>query len=229
MTLLQAKRVVEPERLPVIPGSSALVYEHTKPQTRQISTLLEYFAALRLIMHTYAYGGGHSVESRLYPGTQVVFFPFGTALEYHDTALHKTLEIAIPEHAKMRWVRTRDQRTRDEMAQLINEGMPGGEAIVTAMEKYKHLWDMEDKTVAADTSTSLMMSDGERHRSPSRTPRARTSRKGKGGDNATQAVSIRGNRQAQRDSNKRTICGQFNGRKGCTKTEGLPQKAKAHL
>ena len=104
-------------------GSSALVYEHTKPQTRQIHTLLEYFAALRLIMHTYAYGGGHRVESKLFPGTHVVF-PFGTALEYHDIALHKTLEIAIPEHARLRWVRYRDQRTRDEMAQLINEGMP---------------------------------------------------------------------------------------------------------
>ena len=66
VTLLQAKRIVEPERLPVIPGltgSSALIYEHDKPQTRQIYTLLEYFSALRLIMHTYAYAGGHRVES----------------------------------------------------------------------------------------------------------------------------------------------------------------------
>ena len=137
VTLLQAKRIVEPERLPVIPGltgSSALIYEHDKPQTRQIHTLLEYFAALRLIMHTYAYAGGHRVESRIKPGTHVVFFPLGTAIEYHDTALHKTLEIAIPEHTKLRWVRYRDQRTRDEMAQLINEGMPGGEAILKALE-----------------------------------------------------------------------------------------------
>ena len=78
VTLLQAKRIVEPERLPVIPGltgSSALIYEHDKPQTRQIHTLLEYFAALRLIMHTYAYAGGHRVESKIRPGTHVVFFP----------------------------------------------------------------------------------------------------------------------------------------------------------
>ena len=60
--------------------------------------------------------------------------PLGTAIEYHDTALHKTLEIAIPEHTKLRWVRCRDQRTRDEMAQFINEGMPGGEAIMKAVE-----------------------------------------------------------------------------------------------
>ena len=108
-------------------------------------------------------------ESKLFPGTHVVFFPFGTALEHHDIALHKNLEIAIPEHTKLRWVRSRDHHTRDEMAQLINEGMPGGEAIGKAMDKHKPLWDMEDKTVAADTSTSLMIVDGGGRCSPSRT------------------------------------------------------------
>ena len=166
------------------------------------------------------------MESRLFPGTHVVFFPFGTALEYHDVALHKTLEIAIPEHAKLRWVRYRDQRTRDEMAQLINEGMPGGEAIVKAMEKHKHLWDMEDKTIAAETSTSLRIVDGDGRRSPSRTPRDRHARKGKGGGKAGDLPSLSGVRLGQRDSNKRQICGAYNSRRGCTKKEGVSPRGR---
>ena len=226
VTLLQAKQIVEPERLPVVPGS-ALVYEHTKPQTRQIHTLLEYFAALRLIMHTYAYAGGHRVESRIVPGTQVVFFPLGTAIEYHDTALHKTLEIAIPEHTKLRWVRYRDQRTRDEMAQFINEGMPGGEAILKALEKHKHLWDMEDKTVAADTSTSRQIVDGESHRSPSHQDH-QPPKKAKGGGKAGGANELAGIKTSQRDSSKRLICGPFNGKRGCSKKEGQCPKRARH-
>ena len=136
VTLLQAKRPVEPERLPVVPGltgDSALVYEHTKPQTRHVSTLLEYFAALRLIMGTYAYCGSHVVVSRK-TGNKVKFFTWGATLGYADTALHKVLEIAIPEHAKLAWIRKRDERTRGEMAHLINDGASGDEALAEAME-----------------------------------------------------------------------------------------------
>ena len=70
-------------------------------------TLLEYFAALRLIMGTYAYCGGHTVTSKR-SGNRVTFFTWGATLGYADTALHKTLEIAIPEHAKLAWIRKRD-------------------------------------------------------------------------------------------------------------------------
>ena len=108
--------------------------------------------------------------------------PIGTAIEYHDTALHKTLEIAIPEHTKLRWVRYRDQRTRDEMAQLINEGMPGGEAILKALEKHKHLWDMEDGTVAAETSTSQGIVGGDGRRSPPRQRQEEPPERGKEGE-----------------------------------------------
>ena len=58
---LQVKRPVEPERLPIGPASAVatLIYEREKPQTRTVSTLLEYFSCLRLIMGTYAYCGTH--------------------------------------------------------------------------------------------------------------------------------------------------------------------------
>ena len=47
------------------------------------------------------------------------------ALAYADDAMENALEIAIPDHRKLEWIRARDQATRGEMAQLINEGWPG--------------------------------------------------------------------------------------------------------
>ena len=110
VTLLQTKRPSEPERLPV-PGTSSgtaqLVYEHTRPIARDVNTLLGYVSALRLICGTYAYCGSHVVDSKVSPGTPVIFFDYGTVLAYADDAMHKTLEIAIPEGAKLRWLRAR--------------------------------------------------------------------------------------------------------------------------
>ena len=152
VTALQAKRPVEPERLPVgPPGATAtLVVEREKPQTRSITTLLAYFAALRLILGTYAYCGTHWVESFEEKGKMVEFFPWEVALGYVDDCMHKVLEVMMPDVAKLAWLRMRDERTRAQMAHLINEGMPGGEALRAAWKSHAHLWDMQDHTIAAE-------------------------------------------------------------------------------
>ena len=45
-------------------------------------------------------------------------------------------------------LRARDEATRAEMAQLINEGWPGAEALQRAMTSLAHDWRMEDNVVA---------------------------------------------------------------------------------
>ena len=215
---LQAKRPIEPDRFPVGPASAVatLIYEREKPQLRTVSTLLEYFSCLRLMMGAYAYCGTHKVESKLVPGAQVVFFPWETALGYADNSMHKVLEISIPEPHKLRWIRVRDEKTRATMAHLINEGYPGGEAIDTAMSKHAHHWDMEDKTVAADTSSTLAsIQDAKAAGSHSQTPRGQkraASGKGAGGKNAGGKGC---GKLAGRDQHGKLICGPFNGKKGC--------------
>ena len=102
-------------------------------------------------MGTYAYCGTDIVESSESPGTMVEYFPWEVAHGYADDALHKCLEVNIPEHTKLRWLRLRDERTRAQMSHLINQGIPGGEALRTAWKAQAHLWDMEDKVVAAET------------------------------------------------------------------------------
>ena len=209
ISTLMAKRPVEPERTPVGPpsASASLVYEHERPQTRGANTLLEYFACLRLLLGAYAYCGSHEVESTSHPGTKVIFFPWETAIAYVDDAMHKTLEIAIPEFQKLRWIRVRDEKTRATMASLINEGAPGGEAIQMAVVKHAHLWDMEDKTTAAETlSTRESGQDTAMEDGQSSQPR--------GSKRAVSAES-KGNRLAFSDAKKRKICGTYNGKKGC--------------
>ena len=159
---LQAKKPTEPERLPIGPvGSDAsLIYEREKPLRRMIVSILDYFSALRLLMGTYAYCGTDMVPSQVTPGTMVEFFPWEVAHGYADDCMHKCLEMNLAEHARLKWLRLRDERTRAQMAHLINQGVPGGEALTQAWKEHAHLWDMEDKTVIAVTQGEAAGSAG---------------------------------------------------------------------
>ena len=95
------------------------------------------------------------------------------------------------------------------MAHLINEGHPGGEASATAWKTNAHYWDMEDRTVAAETATSrAALRDAEGSPSPPRR---------QGGEKRKEAPrNLMGVRQAAVDSKKRKICGTFISKRGCT-------------
>ena len=213
---LQAKRPVEPERVPIGPtgGESALIYERERPQTRAVHSLIEYIAALRLLMNVYAYCGTDLVPSQAVPGSTVEFFSYEAAVGYADNALHKVLEVAISECAKLRWLRLRDERTRAKMGHYINQGMPGGEALALAWGEHQHLWDMEDRVAIVETREEV-------EAAPARRPRSRSANrssghgkgsKRKGGDvnNPLHGVSV-----SQTDNKKRKICGGYNAKRGC--------------
>ena len=219
VTSLQAKRPVEPERLPVGPAGAeaALIYEREKPQTRKVYTVLEYFACLRLIMGTYAYCGTDLVPSQASPGTTVEFFSWEVAIGYADDVLHKCLEISVPEHARLRWLRLRDERTRAQMGHLINQGMPGGEALTQAWKEHAHLWDMEDKVTVAETQSDVRT----RTSPPPKRRQIEDRRPPPRGDDSR--IDMRGVKMASMDKNKRKFCGAWNGR-GCS--EPCPKKAK---
>ena len=207
MNSLEAKRPVEPERLPVGPAGSAaaLIYEREKPQVKSVRTLLEYFSALRLLMGTYAYCGTDMVDSTECPGTKVQYFPWEVALGYADDSMHKCIENNVPEHEKLRWIRLRDERTRAHMSHLINQGTPGGEALRAAWKGLAHLWDMEDKVVAAKTREEAA------DLGSSSAADTRTDRGAKGG----KRPAMDGVRMAHADSKKRKICGGYNSKRGC--------------
>ena len=90
----------------------------------------------------------------------------------------------------------------------------GYEALAAAMEKHKHLWDMEDKTVAADhASTAYPPGAAPRSRSPhGRSSSSKNNGKGGGKDRNP----MKGVRLAQADSKRRRFCGAFSSKKGCS-------------
>ena len=131
-------------------------------------------------------------------------------MDYVDDSMHKVLEDMMPEMAKLAWLRMRDERTRAHMAHLINEGMPGGEALRASWRAHAHLWDMEDRTVAAPTQPDGAM-DVDDYSSSSRQPAPRSAP-----EKRQLASDMGGVKQSAVDSRKRKICGVYNGKKSCT-------------
>ena len=205
---LQAKRPIEPDRVPVGPAGceSVLIYERERPQTRTINTVLEYIAALRLLVGVYAFCGTDMVSSKVAPGSMVEFFGWEIALGYADNALHKVLEVAIAESQKLGWLRRRDERTRAKMAHHINEGMPGGEALQLAWNENLYFWDMEDRAMLVET----------RDEAPAARKRGRSRSRPRPASGSQRApVNPKGSRISGVDNNKRRICGTYNSKRGC--------------
>ena len=174
LTVEHARRPVESSKVPLGPaGSNNPVHlETTTPPTRQVTTLLQYFSALRLLMGNYAYCGSYQAPSKSDTNKSVTFFPWEDALGYCDDTLQATIRIDIPEASKLAWLRARDESTRSEMVSLINEGWPGGEALHKARKIHAHYWRMEDKV-----SSSVQDDDATlRNSSPPPAKRARTDR-----------------------------------------------------
>ncbi|CAK0807283.1 unnamed protein product, partial [Prorocentrum cordatum] len=145
VTIEDVKKPLEKKQVP--PGTGA-DERYNKPASKPVDSTLGYVAALRLLFGTYAYCGTHEVPSKKNSTEKVTFFDWGVGLAYCDQAMSRTLKVSIPEHAKLRWLRARDEATRTDMAQLVNEGWPAGEALTEALKREAHFWRMKDDTVA---------------------------------------------------------------------------------
>ena len=194
-----------------------LIYERERPQTRTVNTVLEYIAALRLLMGVYAFCGTDMVQSRAALGSMVEFFGWEIALGYADNALHKVLEVAIAESQKLGWLRRRDERTRAKMAHYINEGMPGGEALQLAWNENLYFWDMEDRLTLVET----------REEAPASRKRGRSRSKPRPAPSAQKApFNPHGARMSNNDNNRQPICGAYNSKQGC---KAPCRKGKRHV
>ena len=150
-------------------------------------------------------------------------------MNYCDELTELVIKLDAPEQTKVPWLRARDETTRADMAQLVNEGWPAGEALVKAKEQQAHYWRMADGTVAIVRETAAA-------RSPSRGDRARSrDRNNRGGpkqqnsrnkQNSTQKDAVK---TVSIDAKGIKYCGAFNSFRGCVADERkCPQRAK-HL
>ena len=218
ITVEDVKRPVEKKHVPLgMDVDAGLYMEYSKPTKRIVDTPLAYVSATRLLTGTYAYCGTHKVRSKKTPGQEVTFFPYGTGINYCDQIMHKVLSVDMPEREKLAWLRKRDEATRGEMVQLVNDGWPAGEALEEAMAEGKHLWLMRDEMVAAPERDNTWEDRPPRRRS--RSAQRRPSQPQKGAGKKQQVISI--------DSKGVKFCGAWNSRKGCVHNEKkCPQGGK---
>ena len=227
------KTVHEPTSLP-IGGSQAdggrLVYEVTKKANRTVSTVLEYFTALRILMRTYSFCGSHTVDATgeaLLGGAarKVVFFSYGAAITYIDELTTSLLAMQFSmESEKLTWVRYRDETIRTEWVNLVNEGIPGDEALATAVSKHKHLFNMRDSSRASGFSEAIVpYTEPRGQRRPRDEPQGGKgqgkNKKGKGQEGSL--------RRASQTENRIKLCGAYNSPKGCVDNDrNCPQKGR---
>ena len=233
------KTTHEPTALPVggsQPDGGRLVFEVAKKTNRHIANVVEYLAALQILMRTYAYCGSHQVPSSgaalLVQGTPktVTYFSYGAALQYVDEVTAAVMAIGLPnEHDRLIWLRRRDEQIRTEMVANMNEGTPGDEALATAWSKFKHVWIMRDSASAVPQTDALAVWEPPRGQ-----VRQRDEAGGKGGGKEKRQ---KGGQQQQTQEhppktanitrNRIKLCGAFNAKKGCVaKERQCPQRAR---
>ena len=76
-------------------------------------------------------------------------------MTYADEVTEKVIKVDLSVSAKLSWMRARDEQARADMAQLVNEEWPAGEALEKAKEQQAHYWRMEDRVVATPRPPEL--------------------------------------------------------------------------
>ena len=196
---------------------------------------MEYVAALRLLTGTYAFCGTHAVPRKLHPGTMTLMMTWEAALGYADTVTEKLIKVDLPEHAKLQWVRARDEQTRADMAQMVCEEWPAHEALEKAMDKQAHYWRMLDNLVAAPPPPELRAEEprGGKRAYDGAPWNGPGNGKGKGGGKRQKGGAkgkddeVCTHRIITVDKHRVKYCGAFNSKRGCVKDERrCPQKAR---
>ena len=225
----------EPTDVPVggvMPDGTRLVLEHTRRSHRIVGSCLEYVAALRLIMGTYAFCGSHMVQSTgeallRDAARQVRFFTWAAMLRYCDEVMLYAVGAPVnSETERLSWIRRRDEMIRTEMAALMNEGIPGDEALATSCSKFHHMWIMRDQmTVAPPVVQQLAIMDYNPGAKRDREEPKGGKGKGKGKDKDKRPRTDNGPRLAS-THNSQKLCGAFNSKRGCPNEKSCPQRAR---
>ena len=136
--------------------------QHARAERRSIVNVFEYYWALRILMHTWAYVGNFKVKSTVNSEKEVIYAPLGDLLGYADECLRRCMVYA-PQNNQLEWPSDRDKATRGKAALLARKGAPMGEAITEATKELKVEWSLRG-------GLTLDAQPDEHRRSRSRTP-----------------------------------------------------------
>ena len=186
-----------------------------KEQGEEVTDVVQYYFALRVLANASAKAGNYEVESKIEKGTMVTFAPLDTNLNYADHALRMALKQPMSAWGRLKWLTERDLSTRSLMINYMRSGWSQGEALTMALKEEEGMWR---SLVPLETASAVQkrQQNHDRSRSPRQT--------GKGGGKSGQqtktkkqtigktqrASSGKGARYANMAPGNRTICRAFN-------------------
>lgn len=118
-----------------LPGGLQLQLE--KEVSVSLRSVTEYYFALRVLCHAWAWAGNFTVSMGPAPTDQILFMDLSNALHYADRALRDTMEFGS---GSLLWMQRNDLLTRGKMATFIRRGQPAQWALDQALRETHLEW-----------------------------------------------------------------------------------------
>lgn len=118
-----------------LPGGLQLQLE--KEVSVSLRSVTEYYFALRVLCHAWAWAGNFLVPTGSTANDQVLFMDLSSAMHYADRALRDTMEFGS---GSLLWLQRNDLLTRGKMATFIRRGQPAQWALEQALRETHLEW-----------------------------------------------------------------------------------------
>ena len=186
-------------------------FASSEPPSVKITSVIDYYFALRTLSHAWAFVGNFSVE---FDGKKERFMHLQDAQGYADAVLRWTAESGVPDAGKLNWMKRNDVATRTKMMEHMRQGDSAGVALKKAIEFCKNDWHPIRRERDEQTARS---------RSRSRARKPKGSGKGKGGGSPRRSEGGHGRAVTTGPGDKR-LCSRYNVGK-CKNESQCPSQA----
>ena len=181
----------------------------------QVTSVLEFLTALKILVQTWAMCGLALRESKLSPGTKIKDADLSACYAYLDFVTEHAIGHQGQPSEVLQWLIHRDRTTRSRARSLYADGWPWSEAIQECVDKHcAVIWTCANLTLASGSVSAVRLPanqpDNRAVNAPERTiPKTRQSQ-----------LSIQANV---------TPCPHYNGPNGCSRKQKQCPLALAHV
>ena len=115
-----------------LPGGLQLQFD--KEQSFSLRSVTEYYSALRVLAHCWAWSGNYMVQ---YNGESILMCDLSSALGYADRSLRDCMEYG---GGSLKWLERNDLFTRGKMATYVRRGWPASVSLHEALRECHLEW-----------------------------------------------------------------------------------------
>ena len=140
MTVIDAKKiksmlhVTTPKSKEHVELPGGLQLQFDKESTLSLKSVTDYYAALRILCHCWAWSGNYLVP---YHNDHILMCDFTSALAYADRCLKDCMEFGS---GSLKWLERNDLLTRGKMATYVRRGYPAQVALGEALRECHLEW-----------------------------------------------------------------------------------------